>query len=221
MNKEIIKLNNEIIRRVNMENILKLSDRKLWQEFKVMSSYRNKENMFKTIFKKEGITEEKIKNIFNNQNFINSLISPGLKGVIRGNKFNKIVKNHIKSQFKLDYEKYKNLNLHFEKKLPSPHNLNSLEIPDWYIIKDKKILIGYNQMDLCGGGHQSNRGKKYVLNDSFENENRKILSVICNYTQIKSVNSLKFKIFRKGFYKKKLCYTTNLLNIIDEYFNLK
>ena len=92
-----------------MENILKLSDRKLWQEFKVMSSYRNKENMFKTIFKKEGITEEKIKNIFNNQNFINSLISPGLKGVIRGNKFNKIVKNHIKSQFKLDYEKYKNL----------------------------------------------------------------------------------------------------------------
>ncbi len=77
------------------------------------------------------------------------MIPAGTKGVIRGNKFNKIIKNLIKN-FELNEEDFE---VCFEKKC---EKYNTNEIPDWYILEKStnKIIIGMNQLDLWGGGQQ-------------------------------------------------------------------
>jgi hypothetical protein len=84
------------------------------------------------------------------------LVPPGTKGVIRGNKFNNIVKEYIEN-LSLNPEVYE---VCFEK---NHLTHTTSEIPDWYILhkETNKILIGMNQLDLWGGGHQTNRGSKY------------------------------------------------------------
>jgi hypothetical protein len=77
------------------------------------------------------------------------------------------------------------------------------EIPDW-IIKNNlnnKIIIGMNQLDLWNGGHQLNRGFKYLNNDNY-----KIICVICNYIQLKSNKNKIYKLFDIGFSNYTLCY---------------
>jgi hypothetical protein len=84
------------------------------------------------------------------------LIPAGTKGVIRGNKFNNIVKNYIIT-INLDIKRF---DICFEKK---HNNFITTEIPDWYIYDKSinRIIIGMNQLDLWGGGQQLNRGSKY------------------------------------------------------------
>jgi hypothetical protein len=92
------------------------------------------------------------------------------------------------------------------------------EIPDWYIL-DKtthRVLIGMNQLDLWSGGHQINRGFKYINNN--ENINAKIVCVVCNKVQLKSTKNKIFKLFQMGFTNNTLCYINNLKNIIESYF---
>lgn len=71
--------------------------------------------------------------------YIYNIIPAGTKGVIRGNKFNYIVKNYIK-KIQLDIERF---DIFFEKKC----NLYlTTEIPDWYILDktSNRIIIGMN-----------------------------------------------------------------------------
>lgn len=72
--------------------------------------------------------------------YILELIPPGTKGVIRGNKFNKIVKNTI-NNMKLSELRFE---ICFEKQC---EKYIMTEIPDWYILEKStdKIIIGMNQ----------------------------------------------------------------------------
>ena len=78
-----------------------------------------------------------------------------------------------------------------------------------------------NQLDLWGGGQQLNRGSKYIINSKYNNENSKLLCVICNNIELKSKKNKVFNLFNIGFQNNTLCYLNNLQNIIYSYFNLK
>ena len=141
------------------------------------------------------------------------LIPPGTKGVIRGNKFNNIVKQFI-TKLALDTERF---DICFEKEC---NTYLTSEKPDWYILEKStnKILIGMNQLDLWGGGQQLNRGYKYIENNKHNNINSKLLCVVCNEIQFKSKNKA-YKLFKIGFENNTLTYLNNLQNIISSYFN--
>lgn len=96
------------------------------------------------------------------------------------------------------------------------------EIPDWYILhkETNKILIGMNQLDLWRGGHQLNRGFKYLIDNPANSDNCKILCVVCNETRIKNNNNKAFKLFEVGFRNNTLCYLKNLENIIKSHFQI-
>ena len=148
------------------------------------------------------------------QKYLLKLIPPGTKGVIRGNKFNNIVKQFI-TNLGLDAHRF---DIYFEKKCEGHF---TTEIPDWYILEKStnKIIIGMNQLDLWGGGQQLNRGSKYIENNTHNNENSKLLCVVCNEIQFKSKKSKAYQLFETGFEKNTLCYLNNLQNIITSYFN--
>jgi hypothetical protein len=164
------------------------------------------------------IPKKTIAKIINNENILNEFCVPaGTKGVIRGNEFNKIVKNKILSIFKNIKDK-NNYDIAFEKKL----NNTVHEIPDWYILQRStgKALIGMNQIDLWTGGQQTNRGAKYILNEDYHKiPNTKIISVVCKRCRIQSKNNKVHTIFKIGFEKERLCFLGNLENIILRYFN--
>lgn len=148
------------------------------------------------------------------QEYLLELIPAGTKGVIRGNKFNKIIKQYITNlelsseQFEVCFEKECDIHPTSEK-------------PDWYILEKStnKILIGMNQLDLWGGGHQTNRGSKYIINNN-NTETSKLLCVICNEIQFKNVKNKAFRLFDIGFQNNTLCYLNNLKCIIYSYFNI-
>jgi hypothetical protein len=69
-----------------------------------------------------------------------------------------------------------------------------------------KIIIGMNQLDLTSGGHQLNRGYKYLIDNKHNKENSKLLCVICNEIQFKSNKNKAYKLFEIGFENNTLCY---------------
>ena len=52
-------------------------------------------------------------------------------------------------------------------------------------------------------------------------ENSKLLCVVANEIQIKSVKNKEFKLFELGFKNNTLCYLNNLQNIIELYFGIE
>jgi hypothetical protein len=205
---------NEINERIKKEicyTVLEeLTDEKLLCEYKECNSVKNEIKKLGEVLEKYTDEETKQKII---QEYILQLIPAGTKGVIRGNKFNYIVKNIITNML-LDTERYE---ICFEKKCESHF---TTEIPDWYILEKttNKIIIGMNQLDLWGGGQQLNRGSKYIENNKHNNENSKLLCVVCNEIQFKSNKNKAYKLFEIGFQNKTLCYVNNLQNIIISYF---
>ena len=148
-----------------------------------------------------------------------NFIPAGTKGVVWGNLFNKEIKLLIQNILL----KFTNLECKFEE---NPKQKQLSEIPDWYIINTKtnKILVGYNQLDLWNGGHQSNRASKYVKNDNmhieYKKQNIKIISIVCRKTKIKSSKNKTFSLFKCGIEKERLFYPIQIENYIMKYFNL-
>jgi len=206
-------INSRIKSEICYKTLEELTDEKL------MCKYIECKSVKKHIINLEHILskyiDEKIKQKITQEYLIN-LIPPGTKGVIRGNKFNKIVENFI-NNLQLDKNKF---DICFEK-----NNIDNItsEIPDWFIVDKitKKNIIGMNQLDLWGGGQQLNRGSKYIINSKYNNENSKLLCVICNNIELKSKKNKVFNLFNIGFQNNTLCYLNNLQNIIYSYFNLK
>lgn len=203
-------INARIKQEVCYKTLEELTDAKLMCEYEDCNSVKNQIKKLSDVLEKYIDEETKQKII---QDYLLQLIPPGTKGVIRGNKFNNIVKQFItklpldRVQFEICFEK--NCEYHF-----------TSETPDWYILEKStnKIIIGMNQLDLWGGGHQLNRGSKYIDNNKHNNENSKLLCVICNEIQFKSKNKA-YKLFEIGFKNNTLCYLNNLQNIITSYFN--
>lgn len=136
--------------------------------------------------------------------------------MIRGNKFNFIVKETI-NNLRLDGSRF---DICFERQ----NELYKMsEIPDWYIMEKStnKIIIGMNQLDLWNGGQQSNRGSKYLIENKINTNKSKLLCVICN--KIKFVNNTNktYKLFETGFSNNTLCYIKNIGSIINQFFDIK
>uniref|UniRef100_A0A6C0H579 Uncharacterized protein n=1 Tax=viral metagenome TaxID=1070528 RepID=A0A6C0H579_9ZZZZ len=180
-------------------------------EYKNCNSVKNKITKLETVLK-QYINDDTIQKIM--QQHLLQLIPPGTKGVIRGNKFNKIVKDFILN-LNLDNTRF---NICFEKQCDG---FFTSEIPDWFILEKNtnKIIIGMNQLDLWKGGQQLNRGYKYLINNQHNNINSKLLCVVCNEIQFTSKNNKAYKLFETGFENDTLCYINNLENIITKYFH--
>jgi hypothetical protein len=204
-------INNRIDKEFCEETVNKLKDSYLINEYKECKSVKNEIKKLESILEKYKIETKKKESILND--YILELIPAGTKGVIRGNKFNSIVKDTI-NNLKLDNERFE---ICFEKKCES---CITSEIPDWYILEKitGKVIIGMNQLDLVGGGQQINRGYKYLIDNKHNTEKSKLLCVICNYIQFKS-NNKKTKLFEVGFANNTLCYIKNIGIIINKYFN--
>jgi len=204
-------INTRIKQEICYETLEELTDTKLISEYKDCNSVKNQIKKLGNVLDKY-INEEIKQEII--EEYLLQLIPPGTKGVIRGNKFNKIVKQFI-IKLELDINRFE---ICFERKCDTHI---TTEIPDWYILEKStnKIIIGMNQLDLWGGGHQLNRGSKYIENNKHNNENSKLLCVICNEIQFKSEKNKAYKLFKTGFENNTLCYLNNLQNIITSYFN--
>lgn len=204
-------INNRIRQELCEFTLSELSDAKLLKEYENCPSVKNQiETLSKVIIQ---YTDEEIKQKIL-QDYMIHLIPPGTKGVIRGNRFNKIVKNHI-LEMDLDTNKFDIL---FEEKC---QDHLTTEIPDWYIMEKttKKIIIGMNQLDVWQGGQQLNRGFKYLIDNKHNNENSKLLCVIANDIQFKSMRGKSYQLFETGFQNNTLCYLKNMKNIILHWFH--
>ena len=203
-------INQRINDEVCYETINKLKDEALLPVYMESDSVKSNINKLETILDKHVSIDTK-KTII--KEYLSELIPAGTKGVIRGNTFNNIIKDYI-TNIELDEEQYE---VKFESKCDK---FLTSEIPDWYILhKSKnKILIGMNQLDLWSGGHQLNRGFKYLENNKHNTENSKLLCVICNHIEFKKTTNKAYKLFQIGYEKNTLCYIKNLKNIIRLYF---
>lgn len=206
----IEEINARIKKEICYETLEELTDTKLISDYKECNSVKNEIRKLGDILQKYMDEETKQKII---DEYLLELIPAGTKGVIRGNKFNNIVKNFI-HKMELDTTRFE---ICFEKKCQT--HMTS-EIPDWYILEKStnKIIIGMNQLDLISGGHQINRGYKYLMDNKHNTENSKLLCVICNEIQFKSKKNKAYNLFTTGFTNNTLCYLNNLKNIITLYF---
>lgn len=210
-NKTIEELNTRIKNEISYDIISDLTDEKLMPEYEKCNSVKNEIKKLEDILSKY-LNEETKQNII--KDYLLELIPAGTKGVIRGNKFNNIIKQFI-INLNLDTERFE---INFERKCEG--HLTT-EIPDWYILEKStnKIILGMNQLDLWGGGQQLNRGFKYLENNKHNNEHSKLLCVVCNEIQFKSKKNKAYKLFEIGFKNNTLCYINNLQNIITLFFN--
>ena len=207
-------INERISNEICNDTIKALSDIECLDRYKECESLKKNVISLMTVLKKNEISEEQQKKI--TDDYLLSLIPPGLKGVIRGNKFNQIVKDYI-SSLNLDKEKYR---LEFEQ---TCLEYVTSEIPDWYILEKetKKVMIGMNQLDLWGGGQQINRGSKYIVSFPDNSEKIKLVCVVANPITLSSEKNKAFKLFQKGFEENTLCYLKNLKTIIDLFFKIR
>jgi hypothetical protein len=204
-------INDRIDKEICEDTINKLTGSSLLTEYKECKSVQNNIKKLCLILSKHHIKSTIQELILND--YLLELIPAGTKGVIRGNKFNSIIKNTILN-LKLDIERF---DICFEKQCKS--NITS-EIPDWYILEKMtgRLIIGMNQLDLWGGGQQLNRGSKYVV-DQHTTEKSKLVCVVCNRIKFTSTKTKAYKLFEIGYANNTLCYVKNLGSIIDKYFN--
>jgi len=203
-------INNRINKEICHDTIQKLKDTSLINEYKECKSVQNEITKLELILKKYNVKSNKIELIIND--YILDLIPAGTKGVIRGNVFNNVVKNTIKS-FKLDDKRF---DVQFEKDCKI---CMTSERPDWYVheINTGKIIIGMNQLALWGGGQQINRGYKYIIDNKHNTEKSKLLCVVCNHKKFDTYNK-ETTLFEVGFTNNTLTYLKNLESIINNYF---
>lgn len=206
----LVSINNRIKFEVCRETIEKLKDMNLLDVYLKCDSVKNKVSKLTSILKAQNLEQAVIDKII--LEYILELIPAGTKGTIRGMKFNQIVRNTI-NNLNLNEERFE---IQFEKNCEF---FSTSEIPDWYI-RDRstnRIIIGMNQLDLWNGGHQSNRGSKYIFKGG--NDRCKIVCVVCNDIQFENSNTKAFKLFETGFSQNTICYLKNLGNIIVAFFS--
>jgi translation initiation factor 2 beta subunit (eIF-2beta)/eIF-5 len=88
-------INRRIKNEICYDTINQLKDDHLMSDYKNCLSVQNQIKKLQNILQKNKVDTCKISNIIND--YILELIPPRTKGVIRGNKFNQIIKNHILS----------------------------------------------------------------------------------------------------------------------------
>jgi len=204
-------INDRIQREICRDTCAALLDSNLMDEYSECKSVKQSITILSDILK-EFNDEETINKIIDK--FMIRLIPAGTKGVIRGNKFNSIVKKYIIG-LQLDPNVF---DVQFEQTCAE---YITAEIPDWYIRQKttNAIIIGMNQLDLWGGGQQFNRGDKYLMN-SDNTERRKLVCVVCNDIKHSRTTNKAYRLFETGFRENTLCYLGNLKHIIHAHFDI-
>lgn len=203
-------INDRIKKEICYNTIKKLTDKSLFNNYKKCKSVKNKISKLELILDKHKIQNKDL--IIND--YLLELIPTGTKSVIRGNKFNNIVQDKI-NNINLDKQRFK---IYFEEKCKL---YITDEIPDWYILDNNtnKILIGMNQIDIWTGGHQLNRGCKYLIDNKHNTEKSKLLCVICNDITFLNNKRKVYNLFETGYKNNTLCYINNIKTIINDYFS--
>ena len=133
------------------------------------------------------------------------VIPPGVKANIRGNIFNKYIKN-ILLRFACTRKK---MDVAFEKKVQG-----FPEIADWVLNIDGKQIVGYNQLDIWNGGAQINRASKYILDDTLHARMKKkniyIVCIVARKLMIKNCDSKIANIVNTGLKKDRLMWPKGL-----------
>jgi hypothetical protein len=146
------------------------------------------------------------------------IIPAGVKAKIKGDLFNEIVKSELKKTIKLLKLNTRHYKMFFETPCKELQ-----EIPDWTLhdARTNKLLIGYNQIDLWNGGHQLNRGSKYILDDHLHKRlERKGIFMVCvvNLPFPSSCKGSKIhNIVTKGHRTKRLIHPRELSRTLKEF----
>lgn len=151
--------------------------------------------------------------IQNKHNIVNKLVNefvpPGTKAAIKGNRLNHLIRKRILKQ------KRKHCTVTFEE---TPLRLKGIihEKPDWVFQNTltDKILVGYNQTTLWGGGHQLNRAAKYILDESLHRKlasrNAELVCLVVEKPPLTSSESKTNRIIKHGIMKKRLILPRSL-----------
>lgn len=194
-----------------------LDDKTLEERFQQSNSVLRTTTKITKILQNARIKKAAVKRIVSKLWFV--IVNPGVKATIRGQCFNDIVKKTM-----IDYiakKKYMHLILEVEYKHPFFHEKCDFVLRN---TKNKKTLVGYNQLDFWKGGAQINRSSKYVtdeqLHKNMSKRRIKVVSVIARIPDnalLTNKNSKIFKLFEIGFAKERLFFMSQLLMYIDKW----
>ena len=207
-------INERIQSEICYDTLAALTDENLRNTYMECDSVKKKLQEIRALLHEFGMDGdvEKAEKFLNR--YVDLNIPAGTKGNTRGNMFNSIVKAKIE-QYGLDPGRF---DVCFELLCPEHP---TAEKPDWYIRdrNNNRVLIGMNQLDLWSGGHQTNRGDKYINNNKHNTSNSKLLCVVCNKIKL-AKKCKKYELFNVGFQENTLCYLGNLQRIIRDYFGI-
>lgn len=184
-----------------------LDDDVLFSRYCDAPSVKNRVKEIKTLLREYGLTHTQCAALAKKL----LVIPPGTKSHIRGCMFNDIVKREIRkvlgtaSDVTADFEKQ--------------HGCFS-EIPDWILCKGNKILVGFNQISLFGGGHQLNRASKYIMDEAIHRKlSKRRIKMVCVVKDLPiNAKGKSRDILLKGIEKKRIYCVGGLKKLIREYF---
>lgn len=143
-------------------------------------------------------------------------VSHGIKSSLRGIQFNKEVAKIIKP---LVMRKR-----HIVFTLEPTHKL-LFEKPDWmlYNINTRSTIVGYNQIDLWSGGHQINRGAKYILDKALHaklsRHKVKLVAVVAGGPSSLKEDTKKYNIINTGIEKNRLFTPSTIQALIRKFIS--
>lgn len=159
------------------------------------------------VFTKYGLCDQTCECILDE--LMPMIIPAGVKAKRRGDAFNECVKGIL-------LKKYGNSQIKFEK----PHK-DFQEIPDWICGVDNVTIVGYNQLDVWSGGHQVNRGGKYIMDDHLHRRLlRKNIHVVCvvdrSWPLCKNKTTKVSRIIDKGRRYDRLCQKEEVVRLCQK-----
>lgn len=180
----------------------------MMQFYADMPSVQTRLGNLDDVLRSEGISAAKRDRLA--KKLLHMFVPAGTKGAVRGHMFNKIIEKKIRSAL----TKKHGWRFATEEKHPLFQ-----EIPDWTLRKGRKTLVGFNQVSLFGGGHQINRGGKYIMDDTLHNRLcKKNVRMVCivNKMPIRKTGKA-WDIMSKGMSSKRLFTPNKIKKLVDEF----
>lgn len=141
------------------------------------------------------------------------IVPPGLKAVIFGNNFNRLVFERFSRHF------MHNPRFECRVEVSVPYLPEKV---DMYIrdTQTGRTIVAYNQLDLWTGGHQVNRADKYIHSDSLYDNlpaNVTLVCIVCRKPTIKTETSKLYKLFREGMLSGRLLLPNHIDDLVSKF----
>lgn len=196
--------------------LTELLDETLFEQYLISPSVQSRLEEVRGIMRQSRIKVSTSQTLM--RKLVPFMIPAGVKAKVRGDAFNSIVAKELKKSIKRC--KVSSTCLRLEEACKHVY-----EIPDWtlYNRKTNQMLIGYNQIDLWGGGHQINRASKYVLDDCLHRRlQRQGIKIVCVVHAKLPTNTKKDSkmeaICRTGCDKKRIIYREDLYDLVFDFY---